>query len=619
MHKEKSLFAGFFRMVSILFLALLLAAFLFFGCDQDPDKGEEEEEITVDAANSSITVDPPVIPSDGESEATVTVTLADKRGEPVSDEQVTLWTTKGEIISANPVSLGEFDYGRAEFTLRSSTSSGRVTLSLPGFPDISAAEMVFGSIGSGYPASIRVESVHPSEIAVTGTGQPDTATVSIRVVDESGDTIEDSGYTLKASFLARPNGVGEQLSEAKLDTDNKDPDKIEMSLENGAAWLNVKSGNIPGALEVLLELLENGQPLDPPVKTVIPQISIASGPPHILSLSAPQWDAVVDLNTGSDEGIPQTPGFYSRTAGLSVLDRWGNAVPDGTVINIGVMDTVLSAGNTGSIGENSDVFTDTGASFYQDSVTRNNTRRFIEPGDRVLLKNAKAQNKSRSVARHPESGSPGELDVNRVYKDDESGLEYVVGASMLGASIYGISQEGEATKGTVTTHNGLGKIRLVYPANANTILVGHVSDDPRHPPSGSARVITVFSTSDDTATMVDEGTLGFSSIAGWTLSASPESISGTDDIFLRVVDGGDEVPLPFINVRGRVTAIDRDDESDLEVSVSDCQTHSPATGPAGGCWSTITIRGEDIVSGDSAEITYSAGDADDVTVSYEAP
>lgn len=80
-----------------------------------------------------------------------------------------------------------------------------------------------------------------------------------------------------------------------------------------------------------------------------------------MTLSAPTLNAVVDLNTGGDAGIPLTPGFYSRRAGLIVTDRYGNAVPDGTVLNLGVLDSVLSAGTTGSTTASSAVLTDAAA------------------------------------------------------------------------------------------------------------------------------------------------------------------------------------------------------------------------------------------------------------------
>ncbi len=604
---------------SYIICIVLLAWVLFAGCGEDSggyrtDAGNGRAALAQpNPENSRIVVSPPVIPSDGEAEATVDVVLyyADEENTPM-DFPVFLHATHGEITSANPY-IVEAVYGRsvrASFTVKSSTISGRSVLTLPDFPDIEPAEMIFGSVGSGVPAGIRLESIHPNEIAVAGAGQLENSTVHVQLVDEAGGRIEDSSdYTLRARFLARPQGW-EELSEVGRDG-NRDHDSIEMDVAGGEVWFNVKSGELPGVIEVLLEVLQNGQAMDPPVTAVLPQISIAGGKPHTLILSAPRRGAVVNLNDGPDQGIDQKGGFYSRKASLSVLDRWGNAVPDGTVINAGVLDTVIASG-TGSIIANSDILTDTagGVDFSEASVIRNDTRRNIQPGDRVLIRNAKSQNKTRYV-HDPDLGAASRLYVTKPYKDSESDLGYIVGASLTGAAIYGINEDGEATRGTVTTRNGMGEIRFVYPANSRTIHLGAVSDDPRIEPLGSARVISVFSTSDDSATLVDEGTLAFSSIAGWEVSARPEEISSSHRVRLHVIDGGDGIPLPFVRLSPSIGSVSGEG---LTVDAESCTTDN-----SGSCYAWIRVSGQE--SGDSADITYYAdGDEDaEVTISYSAP
>ena len=106
-------------------------------------------------------------------------------------------------------------------------------------------------------------------------------------------------------------------------------DEIEIDASSGSGTFNLRSGVLPGVVEIRLQVYENGSAyttsLSTEVVIVTPQISIASGPPHTMVLSAPSLDAIVDLNTGGDAGIPLTPGFYSRRAGLIVTDRYGNA------------------------------------------------------------------------------------------------------------------------------------------------------------------------------------------------------------------------------------------------------------------------------------------------------
>jgi hypothetical protein len=107
--------------------------------------------------------------------------------------------------------------------------------------------------------------------------------------------------------------------------------------------------------------------------------------------------------------------------------------------------------------------------------------------------------------------------------------------------------------------------------------------------------------------MVDEGTLCFSAIAGFTLSAVPDELAGnvgnTFSLTLTLVDGGDEVPLPFINVEAFVVS----EGVTLDVTTG-------ATDENGQFVSQVDITGG--VSGDSATIKYYAGDAQlDVDVS----
>jgi hypothetical protein len=555
-------------------------------------------------ANSSITVQPSSIPADGTSTAEVTVTLADANGNPVlNGTQVELYASRGTITTGNPAPTAS---GRATFTIQAPLTTGTADLSLWDYPDIASAQLGFGSITSGDPASVRIESVSHTEIAVTGVGQNDNTAISVRIADETGSTVINPDLSLLVELLAKPDG-GEFLS-------GEDPDgnlvshidEIEIGAANGEATFNLRSGTLPGVVEIRIEVLESGASLTPPIVTVSPQISIASGPPHAMALSAPTLNAVVDLNTGGDAGIPQTPGFYSRRAGLLVTDRWGNPVPDGTTINLGVIDSVIADSGTGSIADGGSVLTDASANFANASITRSGLVREIEEGDRVVLFDVPASDKSRFVTTPIGTTT---LPVTRPYENTLTNIEYAVGASLLGASIYG-TDGSTATKGTVRTQNGLAQLRLVYPANKNRILVGCYPSgvDTRHLPQNSARVITVFTSSDDRVSMVDEGTLCFSAIAGFTLSAVPDELAGkignTFSLTLTLVDGGDEVPLPFIDVEAFVVS-----EGVITVDVT-----TGATDENGQFISQVDITGG--VSGDSATIKYYAGDAQlDVDVS----
>ena len=552
-----------------------------------------------DDSNSSITVQPATIPADGVSEAVVTVTLADANDNPVqNDTEILLYTSKGTIISDNPANTVS---GRAEFTIQAAGSPGTAEISLWDYPDIPSASLAFGALPPGIPASIVIESVSHTEIAVTGVGKNDNSAVTVRVIDGAGDTVTDPDITLDVSLLAKPHG-GEFLSGETSTGAETDTQQLEIITHEGIGTFNLRSGVLPGVVEIRIEVLDGSASLTPPVVTVIPQISIASGPPHTLVLSAPTLNAVVNLNDGPDSGIPQTPGFYSRRAGLIVTDRYGNSVPDGTVINLGVLDSVISEGDDGETMQDEDRLTDAtrfGDGFLGIYIDRDGMERYIQPNDRVLLFNAPPADKSRFIA--PTIGGVDYLDVTKAYKTDGEDLEYIVGASLLGGAIYGTDGT-SATKGTVQTENGLAQLRLVYPANRNKILVGcyaNLNTDIRFSQPWSARVISVF-TSTDEAALIDEGTLCFSSIAGWTITAAPGSISlpvgSSANVSLTLEDGGDEIRLPFVPISASVYS-----EDGVTLTVS--------TGPTdvnGNFTSTVTETGG--VSGD-ATITYYAGDA----------
>ena len=118
--------------------------------------------------NSIIVVQPSAIPANGTATAEVTVTLADDDGNPVADgTSVSLYTSLGTITSVNPAETAS---GRAVFTIRAPLSTGSATISLWDYPEITSATLAFGTVTSGEPASILIESVSNTEIAVTGVG-----------------------------------------------------------------------------------------------------------------------------------------------------------------------------------------------------------------------------------------------------------------------------------------------------------------------------------------------------------------------------------------------------------------------------------------------------------------
>ncbi|TWI74116.1 hypothetical protein LZ24_01056 [Desulfobotulus alkaliphilus] len=553
---------------------------------------------------SRIVVDPASLPADGKSEGRVTVVLADKFGNPVQDgTRVELYMSSGDLLTptggiAGPGYTQETVSGRTVFRVQAADSPGFAELMLTNYRDIDKAELIFGSLGSGEPSSIRY-GLSLDEIAVTGVGQVDNTGVNLRIIDEAGSPAgTPDGHRLRASFLARPNG-GEFLSTiistptGKEMIDSRANGFIEFTSDkNGAATINLRSGTRSGIVEILIEALDATYR----VKTVV-RVSIASGPPHSITLSAPFLDAIEDLKTG----------FYSKKGSLMVNDRYGNPVPDGTVINIGVLDTVISRGAKGKITEGSRDFSvsdvNPSVDLRTDYVVRNNYRRYIEDGDRVIIANAPAEDKVRTVRTVLDSQR---LETTEAYKHTAPTAdplevpfieepEYVIGASTM-AIVEGLMADGTYTKGTVVTNRGRGEIRLVYPANSGTIQIGHqhrhwgrfnIDETPHSTtpyagellPHGvdlrydenltrhmdyvstgrtvdnrkaSTMVYFVASSSDNKATLVADSPMRFNSIAPWTIGARPDKFSSAEsvdmDVTLTVRDGGDKILLPYVYV-----------------------------------------------------------------------
>ena len=367
----------------------------------------------------------------------------------------------------------------------------------------------------------------------------------------------------------------------------------------GSVSATLQSGTIAGVVEILIEVFDSNG-IDGAKKlfeTSVSQIVISSGSAHAINLTSPNTNAIEDLGGG----------IYKRIGKAAVTDRYGNAVPDGTVINLGIIDTVIAADNDGrldgattpDLNQLFDAGTGTHGlgTFTTDTVIRNGVHRFIEKNDRVLLLNANAEDKSRTVASVP--SLPESVPVQKGYASidqtsnsglvvDTSGLNYVIGAATLGGQIQGVRYNDDGTTTEVTgvaeTKDGIATFYVTYPADKNHILIGcgmsgnacddvdgngiypQTSDgckaigravwgpyrDERYLPTSSAEVYVVASVSEsttDSAVAIDQGQFCFSSIAGATLEAVPSALSYSGAVTLTLRDGGDKVYLPFVPVR----------------------------------------------------------------------
>ena len=146
----------------------------------------------------------------------------------------------------------------------------------------------------GVPASIQIESISLSEIAVTGVGRPDSTTITLQLVDGTGNIIDGSEYKMRAIFLSQPEG-GEYL----ISNDIPYYDSIDIPIIRGVSSFSLQSGNLPGAVEIEVELLHNNNDDLPIIRTLIHGLSIASGPPHMLFLDRGRVVSI-DPDSGDD-------------------------------------------------------------------------------------------------------------------------------------------------------------------------------------------------------------------------------------------------------------------------------------------------------------------------------
>jgi len=294
--------------------------------------------------------------------------------------------------------------------------------------------------------------------------------------------------------------------------------------------------------------------------------------PHTIVISSPYTNAI--QNKGG--------GIYKFIATATVTDCEGNAVPDGTRINLNVIDTIIAEGTINAADNDSisgttliDInplkgnSTDATA-FDTASVTRNDKQRFIKPGDHVLLFNADEADKIRTVVSVNGATS---ITVDRPYHNnypnavyDESAVfkttGYVIGASLNGAKVRGVDANGNEVENYSVTKEGKATFYMEYPADALTILNGCYNDylppyyadrpstpiDTRYEPLGSSHSIMIAHVNDN-VTAVDASHFCFKFIAPPELTALPNSdIVDGSIVTVKVVDGGDKIPLPFVRV-----------------------------------------------------------------------
>lgn len=334
---------------------------------------------------------------------------------------------------------------------------------------------------------------------------------------------------------------------------------------------------------------------------------------NTIVIAYPITDAIEQLSGGGSA-------IYSRKGSAIVTDQNGNAVPDDTVVQLDVFDSLIARGiiNAGDSISGS-IITDlnplqgdrvTAAILNTAVVDRNgDSFRTIKTGDLVLLRNAAAADQIRYVS----STTANSITVNAPYTNsypsaNYPNAEYLVGQALVGTSILGIDDTGAKTAGVALTKDGLANFRLEYPGDSDHLNYGAVDyaalasgvTEPRaYAPQGSTEVWVVANVGASVAT-ADQAVL--SGIADTTTAVAPatavvDGATTTADITVTVEDATG-VRYPLVYVSGSSS-----DES--AATVTGC-----LTGASGTCTATITR-----VAAGTATISLSAfGISADVAV-----
>lgn len=342
------------------------------------------------------------------------------------------------------------------------------------------------------------------------------------------------------------------------------------------------------------------------------------GAPYTVAMSFPKSNAVTQL-TG------ELAGYYSRVGTAVVTDQNGNAVKDGTTVQLDAIDSIKAIGTIGAadsltgstLNDGDPTLADgtapsNGGLFTTAGFTTRETKEFqaIKNGDIVLLTGADASDQVRYVNAVLGTTSVSvTAPYNNTYPNttySAGTTTYVIGNSAIGVLVYGVDPNGgNDTRGYGTTKDGLVKFRVAYPANDNTMLVGcfnPASTDTRYStPAGYARTYVVASAGGRVSTWT--GNFCFGGMASYTLTANPSTIYKNNDTVTLVLRDANGYVLPFQTVSAYAGA-----STAGPISATSCTTDA-----AGTCTSTMTCGGGNTTAG-TISYTHASGASVSVTV-----
>jgi Invasin, domain 3/Bacterial Ig-like domain (group 1)/Cadherin-like domain len=156
----------------------------------------------VSASASTVSASPTSITADGSTTSTITVTLSDIGGNPVSGKAVTLASSRGATDSISAASGASDASGHVTFTVTSTTAGSSVFTATDATDSNLAITQTAGVTFVAGAVSASVSTVSPSPASVTANGTA-TSTITVTLTDAHGNPV--SGKTVT---LAQTSGSG---------------------------------------------------------------------------------------------------------------------------------------------------------------------------------------------------------------------------------------------------------------------------------------------------------------------------------------------------------------------------------------------------------------------------
>jgi len=283
----------------------------------------------------------------GEHESTVavsgpsqslTTTVTDMFGNLLSGKMVRFTSKTDEDVNIGNItsSANTNSSGVATATFTPGISAGNAIITATCGDSAVAQTMI--TIESTVGQYLQFVNENPIELNVIGTGGTDSASIGVKVIDMSGNTVTTQS-SVRFRVLAGPQGL-------KIQNQDWSPTLYYTATTyGGIAHVSISSGVISGTVQLEAELLQLSDPQNPnsnliphspAIKISRRNILVHAGPPARVSFYIP------NETTGRNIGA----GAWLLVAAANITDTYGNPVSAGTGVTFSVSRLRKSEHNT---------------------------------------------------------------------------------------------------------------------------------------------------------------------------------------------------------------------------------------------------------------------------------